>query len=115
MIEHYAGAFPLWLSPVQAVVIPISQDQAAYADKVAATLKSSGVRVENWKDAESMQNKIRKAEGKKIPYMLVVGKREEAGEQVAVRARGNQNRGVWTVDAFLAEVNKKIDSKALAI
>lgn len=115
MIEHFAGAFPLWLAPVQVVIIPISQDQGEYAAKVTAQLKKAGVRVENWNDAESMQNKIRKAEGEKIPYMCVVGKREEAGEQLSVRARGNQNRGVWTVDAFQAELATKIDSRALSI
>ncbi len=115
MIEHFAGAFPLWLAPVQAVIIPISQDQAAYADKVTAAMKKVGIRVENWNDAESMQNKIRKAEGEKIPYMCVVGKREEAGEQLSVRARGNQNRGVWTIDAFATEMQNKIDSRALSI
>ncbi|MEP7166525.1 MAG: threonine--tRNA ligase [Candidatus Woesebacteria bacterium] len=112
LIEHFAGAFPLWLSPVQAVVIPISQDQAAYAAKVVATLQADGIRAENWDEAESMQNKIRKAEGEKIPYMLVVGKREEEGEQVSVRARGNKNRGVWTVGEFTKELMKKIDTRS---
>lgn len=115
LIEHFGGNFPLWLSPVQAVVIPISQDQKAYALKVTELLKEANIRVENWDEAESMQNKIRKAEGERIPYMLVVGKREEQGEQVSVRARGNQNRGVWVVSEFIKELETKVKSKALSI
>ncbi len=115
LIEHFAGAFPLWLAPVQAVIIPISQDQGAYAARVQSVLKAAGIRVENWNDAESMQNKIRKAEGEKIPYMLVVGKREEAGEQVAVRARGNQNRGVFALDAFVKELSEKNSTRSASV
>ncbi len=115
LIEHFAGAFPLWLSPIQAVIIPISQDQSGYAEEVLKTLKAVGIRAENWNESESMQNKIRKAEGEKIPYMLVVGKREEAGGQVSVRARGDKNRGVWTVEQFVKEVQEKIASKAIAV
>lgn len=115
LIEHFAGAFPLWLSPVQAVVIPISQDQSAYASQIEQKLRRGGIRVENWSESESMQNKIRKAEGEKIPYMLVVGKREQAGEQVAVRARGNKNRGVFAVDTWIDELQKKIESRELAV
>lgn len=115
LIEHFAGAFPLWLAPVQAVVIPISQDQGAYAQKVTDVLKEAGIRIENWSEAESMQNKIRKAEGEKIPYMLVVGKREEAGEQVSIRARGNQNRGVWALDALRQELVTKVRDRSLSV
>ncbi len=62
-----------------------------------------------------MQNKIRKAEGEKVPYMLVVGKREQEGEQVSVRARGNKNRGVWTVTEFTKELVKKIDTRSAEV
>lgn len=105
LIEHYAGAFPLWLAPVQAVVIPISQDQNAYAEKVLAQLQEAGIRAENWNEAESMQNRIRKAEHQKIPYMLVVGKREEADGSVAVRARGNVNEGVKKVEEWIGSIS----------
>jgi threonyl-tRNA synthetase len=115
LIEHFAGAFPLWLAPVQAVVIPISQDQTVYAQQVVSTLQAAGIRAESWSEAESMQNKIRKAEGEKVPYMLVVGKREQEGEQVSVRARGNKNRGVWTTSEFTKELVQKVDSKALEV
>lgn len=108
MIEHYAGAFPAWLSPVQAVVIPISQDYDAYAVKVLASLKEAGIRAENWNEAESMQNRIRKAEGLKVPYMLVVGAKEQEAGTVAVRARGNKNRGVFATDTFIAQLVQEI-------
>ncbi len=104
LIEHYAGAFPYWLAPVQAVVIPISQDQNTYAEKVLSALKVAGIRAENWNEAESMQNRIRKAEHQKIPYMLIVGKKEEAEEMVAVRARGNKNEGVKRIEEWIGGV-----------
>ncbi len=104
LIEHYAGAFPYWLAPVQAVVIPISQDQNVYAEKVLSVLKVAGIRAENWNEAESMQNRIRKAEQMKIPYMLVVGKREEEQGTVAVRARGNKNEGEKIVEEWISDV-----------
>lgn len=115
LIEHFAGAFPVWLAPIQAVVIPISQEITDYAQSVTDRLKAAGIRVENWNEAESMQNRIRKAESEKIPYMLVVGKREEQGDQVAVRARGNKNRGVQTVDAFTSYLKEHIATQALAV
>ena len=102
LIEHYAGAFPYWMAPVQAVVIPISQDQNVYAEKVLSALKAAKIRAENWNEAESMQNRIRKAEHQKIPYMLVVGKREEEQETVAVRARGNKNEGIQQLETWIA-------------
>src|SRR3989344_1360474 len=104
LIEHYAGAFPYWMAPVQAVVIPISQDQNAYAEKVLSALKAAKIRAENWNEAESMQNRIRKAEHQKIPYMLVVGKREEAEKTIAVRARGNKNEGVRRIEEWIGGV-----------
>lgn len=106
LIEHYAGAFPYWIAPVQAVVIPISQDQNAYAIKVLEQLNGAGIRAENWNEAESMQNRIRKAEHQKIPYMLVVGKREEAEGSIAVRARGNKNEGTKKVEEWIIEAAK---------
>lgn len=106
LIEHYAGAFPYWLAPVQAVVIPISQDQNGYAEKVLVELNKAGIRAENWNEAESMQNRIRKAEHQKIPYMLVVGKHEEAEGSIAIRARGNKNEGTKKVEEWIKEVAK---------
>ena len=107
LIEHYAGAFPLWLAPVQATVIPISQDQTAYAEKVLTALKAAGVRATISNEAESMQNRIRKAEQSKIPVMLVVGKREEAEETVAVRRRGSRENTVLVLASAIQSLKQE--------
>ncbi len=91
LIEHFAGAFPVWLSPVQAVIIPISDKQLGYAKKVAATLKEKGLRVDVDGRSETMQAKIRDAQMQKVPYMLVVGEREEEKDQVSVRLRTGED------------------------
>ena len=113
LIEHFAGAFPMWLSPVQVVVIPISQDQEEYGQAVADQLLAAGIRAENWAEAESMQNRIRKAEGKKIPYMLVVGGREAEAGTVAVRQRGQKNQGVMSIEQFAQQAQQEIAEKSL--
>lgn len=113
MIEHFAGAFPTWLAPVQAVVVPISQDQDDYAQKVLGDLLAAGIRAENSNESESMQNRIRKAEGLKVPYMLVVGNREKEEGSVAVRARGNKNQGTVPLPEFIAQVKQEIETRAL--
>jgi len=113
MIEHYAGAFPVWLAPVQVVVIPISVDQHEYSDQVLKQLLAAGIRAEDWNEAESMQNRIRKAEQQKIPHMLIVGKREAAEGTVSERLRGNRNLGVQPVAAFISNIQKEIESRAL--
>ncbi len=113
LIEHFAGAFPTWLAPLQVVVVPISQDQNEYAEKVLNELLAAGVRAENWNEAESMQNRIRKAEKQKVPYMLVVGKREAEEGSVAVRARGNQNKGVVKIGEFVESVAEEIKTRSL--
>ncbi|MBN1587360.1 MAG: threonine--tRNA ligase [Candidatus Omnitrophica bacterium] len=87
LVEHYGGAFPVWLAPVQAVVIPISDDQLVAAQEVTDKLRAAGVRVELDSRSEKMQNKIRLAETQKIPFMLVLGKREVEAGTVSVRAR----------------------------
>lgn len=113
MIEHYAGAFPVWLAPVQVVVIPISVDQHEYSDQVLKQLLAAGIRAEDWNEAESMQNRIRKAEQQKIPHMLIVGKREAAEGTLSERLRGNRNLGVQPVAAFISNIQKEIESRAL--
>ncbi len=113
LIEHYGGAFPLWLSPIQAVVIPISQDQSEYAQTIAAGLLEQGIRVENWNEAESMQNRIRKAEGQKIPYMLIVGKKEVADQTVSVRARKNREMKVVTLLELIGQLQQEITNRSL--
>jgi len=113
LIEHLAGAFPLWLSPVQAVVIPIGEDQAVSAKLTYEKLKGDGVRVELWDQAESMQKKIRNAEKQKVPYMLVIGGREAETESVSVRARGQQDLGVMDYPQFLERFNRLQSTKSL--
>ena len=108
LIEHYAGAFPLWLAPVQVAIVPISQDQSEYAGKVLAELKASGIRAIISNEAESMQNRIRKAEQSKILVMLVVGKREEAEGSVAVRRRGSRENTVLSIQACVALLTKEL-------
>jgi threonyl-tRNA synthetase len=100
LIEHFAGAFPVWLSPVQAVIVPISQDHHDYAVKVAEELKKVEIRVEISAESESMQNRIRKAAKEKVPYILVVGATEMAEQTIAVRQRGNKNLGVMEIEKF---------------
>jgi threonyl-tRNA synthetase len=114
MIEHFAGAFPTWLAPLQAVVIPITQDQNEYAEAVLKNLSYKGIRAQNWNEAESMQNKIRKAEQQKVPYMLIVGGREAEKKAVSVRLRGNQNKGAILLTDLVKKLMEEIESKSLA-
>jgi threonyl-tRNA synthetase len=100
LLEHFAGALPVWLSPVQVAIIPISQDQSAYAEQIRQQLSQAGMRSENWDEAESMQNRIRKAQQQKIPYMLIVGKREAAENTVSLRKRNEQASVVMSVANF---------------
>jgi threonyl-tRNA synthetase len=100
LLEHFAGALPVWLSPVQVAIIPISQDQSAYAEQIRQQLSQAGMRSENWDEAESMQNRIRKAQQQKIPYMLIVGKREAAENTVSLRKRNEQASVVMSVADF---------------
>jgi threonyl-tRNA synthetase len=103
LIEHYAGAFPLWLAPVQAVVLPIADRHAAYAATVRDRLRGAGLRCELDDRQEKIGYKIREAQIRKVPYMLVVGDRETAEGTVAVRTRTGGDRGGSAVEAFIAE------------
>jgi threonyl-tRNA synthetase len=102
LIEHYAGAFPLWLAPVQATIVPIADRHADYAETVATRLRAAGLRVEVDARQEKMGYKIREAQLRKIPYMLVTGDREAADEAVAVRHRTDGDQGPRSVDDFIA-------------
>jgi len=112
MIEHYAGAFPVWLAPVQAVLIPIADRHLDYARGVAAKLTDAGIRTEVDERAERMNAKIRDAQNQKIPYMLVVGDKEMESDQVALRFRSGENPGPVSLDAFLQKANEDIASLA---
>ncbi|MFN8483711.1 MAG: threonine--tRNA ligase [Anaerolineae bacterium] len=112
LIEHYAGAFPLWLSPVQAVIIPVTDRHAAYAHEVAAQLKAAGLRAEVDQRPERMQSKIRDAQLQKTPYMLVVGNREAENGTVSVRVRSGEDRGAVAVTDFIARAQELVKGKS---
>src|SRR6476646_7111428 len=112
LIEHYAGAFPVWLAPVQAIVLPITDRQTEYARSVAKQLEDAGVRVTVDERSEKVNLKIRDAQLQKVPYMLVVGGREQENQQVAVRNRKHGDLGVRSVAEFLTDIRALIDTKA---
>ena len=112
LIEHYAGAMPVWLSPVQVVVTGITDAQADYVQSVAKTLRNQGLRVETDLRNEKITYKIREHSLQKLPYILVVGDKEKEAGAVAVRARGNQDLGVMSLDAFAKRIAEDIASKA---
>jgi threonyl-tRNA synthetase len=114
LIEHYAGAFPVWLAPVQAIVLPITDKQSEYARSVAAQLQDAGVRATVDDRSEKVNLKIRDAQLQKIPYMLVVGGREQENGQVAVRNRKHGDQGAKSLADFLTEIKGLIDSKAVS-
>ncbi|HWZ17382.1 MAG TPA: His/Gly/Thr/Pro-type tRNA ligase C-terminal domain-containing protein, partial [Ktedonobacteraceae bacterium] len=112
IIEHFAGAFPVWLAPVQATIIPIADRHQEYANKVLDTLKSAGVRAEVDSRSERMNAKVRDAQLMKIPYMLVVGDKEASENAVAVRLRTNENLGATRIDTFVARITDIIKTKS---
>ena len=113
LLEHYAGAFPVWLAPVQAIVLPITDRQLDYARQVQSRLDAEGIRATLDDRSEKVNLKIRDAQLQKIPYMLVVGDREAQAGQVAVRHRKHGDQGAKPLEAFIADVRKLIDSKAV--
>jgi threonyl-tRNA synthetase len=110
ILEHFAGALPLWLSPVQAMLIPIADRHMEYARQVETRLKQEGLRVEVDTRSERMNAKIRDAQMQKIPYMLVMGDKEAAAGAVAVRLRSGEDKGAMPVDQFLMLAKKGIES-----
>jgi threonyl-tRNA synthetase len=110
VIEHFAGAFPVWLAPVQAVLIPIADRHIDYIQEVAARLKAAGLRIEVDQRGERMNAKIRDAQNQKIPYMLVVGDKEVELGQVALRLRNGENPGAMPLEAFLERARQEIES-----
>ena len=111
LIEHFAGAFPTWLAPVQVKVLPISDKYMDYAQKVLDELNNSGVRAEIDTRAEKIGYKIREAQMKKIPYMLVVGAKEEEDGLVSVRSRFEGDEGQKSLTDFLAAIKMEIQAK----
>ncbi len=115
LIEHLAGAFPVWLAPVQAMLVPIADRHNEYARKVAQRLKDEGLRVEIDTRDERMNAKIRDATLQKIPYILVVGDKEAAANAVAVRLRTGEDLKAMPLDQFIALARKIVETKALAL
>ncbi|MCP5117979.1 MAG: threonine--tRNA ligase [bacterium] len=114
LVEHYAGAFPVWLSPVQAVVMPITDRTLDYARGVTRHLEEAGIRVELDDRKEKVNFKIREAQLQKVPFMLVVGDREAQNNTIAVRNRKHGDQGAKPIDEFITEIQRLIDTKAPA-
>ena len=113
LIEHFAGAFPTWLAPVQVKVLPISEKHMDYGEKVLKKLQDAGIRAELDTRAEKIGYKIREAQMKKIPYMLVVGAKEEEEEKVAVRSRSLGDEGQKGLEEFISQIQDEIRTKAI--
>lgn len=109
LIEHFAGEFPLWLSPVQAKIIPILESHVVYANEVKSQMQAAGIRVEVDYRSEKMGLKIREAETQKIPYMLIIGDKEMENQSLALRKRKKGNIGVMSIqeiiERFINEIN----------
>jgi threonyl-tRNA synthetase len=113
LIEQFAGAFPVWISPVQVKIIPITDNQLEYAQKIEQSLKNNDIRVELDDKSETMQNKIRNAATEKIPYMIIVGGREAENNTISVRQRDGQDLGVMNLEKFLENIKDQISKKSL--
>ena len=115
LIETYGGAFPVWLAPIQAAVVPIADRHVAYARDVAAKMKAAGIRATGDETSERMNAKIRNAQLQKIPYMLVIGDREQEGGAASLRLRTEEDLGAKPIDEIIALVRRMIDTKSLTL
>ena len=111
LIEHYGGAFPLWLSPVQLVILPITDAQLEFAQKLKEQLQQQNLRVKVDERNEKINAKIRDAEVEKIPYMFIIGKKEIENKKVSVRRHGKGDLGVFDLDEIIKKVQKEIEEK----
>ena len=114
LIEHYAGAFPLWLAPLQAIVLPIADRHAEYGAEVLARLQAAGLRAGLDSRQEKIGYKIREAQLQKVPYMLVIGDREAADRTVAVRSRAGGDQGSRAIDEFIREARDEVAARGSA-
>lgn len=115
LIEHYNGCFPLWLAPTQVVIIPVSDRYGEYARKVSSQLEAHQLRTELDLKNEKVGYKVREAELQKIPYMLIVGQREEQQGTIAVRSRKGGDLGSFSLESFIARIKEEIDQRALTL
>jgi threonyl-tRNA synthetase len=113
LIEHYAGAFPMWLAPVQVAVLPITDRINEYAGSIASQLRAQGLRVESNLRSEKIGAKIRDAQLQKVPFMLVLGDREMEQSTVAVRERSQGDIGVMPLTAFIEMARNLVETRAL--
>jgi len=113
LVEHYAGAFPLWLAPVQVILLPITDQHQEYADEVAKKLTNNGFRVEKDLRNEKIGFKIREAQLQKIPYMIVLGEKEAEAKTLAVRKRRSKETRTINIDTFIEEMNAQVQEKQL--
>lgn len=111
LIEHYAGAFPTWIAPVQAKIIPVTDKNLEYAKSVAAAMSESDIRVEVEEANETLGYKIRKAQMEKVPYMIIVGDQEMKGHTISVRSRKNGDQGIQSLPMFVANLIREIKER----
>ena len=114
LIEHFAGAFPSWLAPVQANVMTITDDQIPFGKKVVDTLREAGLRIEPDFRNEKIGKKIREAQLQKIPYMLVIGAREVDAGQVAMRIRGIGDTGAVALENAMEQIRTNVETRAFS-
>ena len=112
LLEHFAGAFPVWIAPVQATVVPVSNKYDEYAEQVTSNLKSRGIRVDQDLSSNTLNYKIRTAQNLKVPYMLVVGEKEKNAGQVTVRVRSGEDLGQMDTESFYKFISEKITNKS---
>jgi threonyl-tRNA synthetase len=112
LIEHYGGAFPVWLSPVQAIIIPIADRHVGYAHKIESDFKNDGIRAQVDDRSERMNLKIREAQLEKVPYMLIVGDKEMASSSVSLRLRSGEDRGLETLVQVKNRIRTAIEAKS---
>ena len=113
IIEEYKGRFPLWLSPTQVKILPISDEQLEYAKTIEKELLKDKIRVKVDSRAEKIGYKIREAELERVPYMLILGKKEVEEEVLSIRRRGNKENDVMDLDGFVTKLLKEIEEKEI--
>ena len=113
IIEEYKGRFPLWLSPTQVKILPISDEQLEYATTIERKLLKNKIRVKVDSRAEKIGYKIREAELERVPYMLILGKKEVEEEVLSIRRRGNKENDVMDLDGFVTKLLKEIEEKEI--
>jgi threonyl-tRNA synthetase len=115
LIEHYGGAFPVWLSPVQVKVLPITERNIEYSNEVIKRLKDEDIRAELDDRAETLNNKIRRAQEEKVPYMLVLGDKEKESESLSLRLRNGESKNDIKIESFIRDIREKIEKRSLEL